>query len=109
MGLWAPQALGSSISAMAVADDGQDEAIRSHERGPTAPTSKPTGLLWNSTDTSTLTGAGLPSGDGMLRWNGSAWTGLMDLTQKQVNAGGTIAYAANQPMGGFIHTGLGAG
>jgi hypothetical protein len=45
----------------------------------------------------------------MLRWNGSGWTGLMDLTQKQLNAGGTIAYAANQPMGGFIHTGLGAG
>ena len=109
MGLWAPQSLGSSLSSMAVTDDAQDEAIRSHERGSTAPTSKPTGLLWDCTDSSTLSGAGLPSGDGMLRWNGSAWTGLMDLTQKQVNAGGTVTYGANQPMGGYIHTGLGAG
>lgn len=109
MPLYQSQVLGTSLSTIVSSDDLQDEAIRTFERGAIVPTIRPTGLLHNSSDTTILAAAGLPAGDGMVRWNGAAWTGLMDLTRIQINASGTIAYAADQPMGSNKFTGLAAG
>jgi hypothetical protein len=79
-------------------------AARSLERGANAaePSVKITGLLWNRTDYPSL-------GDALLRWTGSAWTLLADPDFAQLNAGGTVALAANLPCGGHKLTGLAAG
>ncbi len=77
----------------------QDEAMLSLQRGGTEPTVKPEGTLWWDT------GAGMLK----LRQPGSTWLAFADPAESCINAGGTIAYEANQPMGGFVLTGLGAG
>lgn len=80
------------------------DEIRRLERSAnaSAPSVKPTGLWWNRTDEASL-------GDAIMRWNGSAWTVLMDPEAAQLNAAGTVALAADLPAGGFKLTGLGAG
>lgn len=79
--------------------------MRSLERSDDAggPTVKPTGLIHNVTDEGTY-------GEALRRWNGSAWEVIMPLGDgAAIVAGGTVAMAANFPMGGHKITGLGAG
>lgn len=109
MTLYAVQNLGANISQIVSADDAQDEAIRSLERGSTEPTVKVTGLLHNATPGTVLTGLSSGLGEAIARWNGSAWTLFADPTKACINNGGTIPFAADQPMGGRKLTGLGAG
>ena len=102
MATWAPQNLGSNISQIVSADDTQDDAVRSHERGTTTPPYPVRGQLHCKTDHSTL-------GEAFMFYNGTTWTVFADPEAAQVNASGTVAFAANQPMGGFKLTGLAAG
>jgi hypothetical protein len=80
----------------------QHDAMRSLERGTTAPTLPVNGLLWNRTDAPTI-------GEAIYRYNGTSFVLLMDPEYAQINAGGTVTFAADQPMGTFKFTGLGAG
>lgn len=111
MTVYAQQNLGSNVSTFAATDDSQDEAIRSHERGSVAPTVKPNGLVWFSTDSATLAGAGFGGGvsEAALRWDGSDWVGLLDVAEKALNAGGTVVWEADQDAGGFVLGGLADG
>lgn len=112
MATYSEPQLGGSLSSVVVGLNSQHAAMRTHERGNTEPTLKVAGLLWLCTDTTRLAAAGLPSGggaEGLLRWDGSTWTPVADVKQKQLNAAGTVTPSANQPMGGYVHTGLGAG
>lgn len=108
MAVYGQQNLGSNLSTFAGTDDAQDEAIRSHERGSVAPTIKPNGLVWFSTDATSITGAGFGGGvsEAALRWDGSDWVGLMDLAEKALNAGGTVAWEADQDADGHMLVGL---
>lgn len=102
MTIWTPQGLGDDLSGIVTKDDGQDEAILSLQRGTTEPTTKPYGVLWCRTDYPTL-------GEVIQRYGAdNAWHLLMDVDFAQVNAGGTVPFAANQSMGGNKLTGLAA-
>lgn len=94
----------TNLSTFATSVQTQHEQIRSLERAAyaSAPTVKPTGLIWDRTDEGTL-------GEALMRWNGAAWTVLMDPEATQLNNLGTVALGADQPCGGFKLTGLGAG
>ncbi len=94
--------LGTNLSQLASNIDMQNEAIRSHERGTTEPTIKPNGLIWFRTDYPTL-------GNAMVQWNGSAWVLLLDPDFPALNAGGSVAAAADLPMASHKLTGLAAG
>lgn len=109
MGIWTPQNLGDTLSGIVTADDAQDEAIRSHERGSVSPTlgTRPNGCLWWCTDSTTLTGLGLAA-EALLRWDGSNWIPI-SMVSLAINRAGTVTFAANQPMGGYKLTGLAAG
>lgn len=103
MGLWGPQSLGANLSAMALTDDTQDTAIISHQRGTTTPTYPQVGQFWMRTDYSGI-------GEAVLYYNASnAWTLFADPDFAQLNAGGSVAMAANLPAGGFKLTNLAAG
>lgn len=102
MSTWTPASLGSNISTIVSNTDLQFDAARSHERGTTTPPYAVVGQLWAKTDHSTL-------GEALMYRATGGFTLLMDPDFAQVNAGGTVAFAANQPMGGFKLTGLGAG
>lgn len=95
---------GVLLSNLPAAVNDRFAAARSLERGANAaePSVKITGLLWNRTDYPSL-------GDALLRWTGSAWTLLADPDFAQLNAGGTVALAANLPCGNNKLTGLAAG
>lgn len=95
---------GNALSPYVAFVEAQQEQIRSYERSTMAlgPTLKPVGVVHNATDDATY-------GELWRRWNGSAWTPLLDPEAMQVNRSGTVTYIANQPMGGFLFTGLGAG
>lgn len=95
---------GINISELAAKIQAQHEAIRGLERGPNAsvPAIVLPGLLWNRTDEPTY-------GEAIMRYNGTAFTVLMDADFTQINAGGTVVFTANQPMGSHILTGLAAG
>lgn len=90
----------------------QQEAIRTFERGTAVPAVKPEGMFWQSTDLPLLTSAGF-SGvpEGLLRWNAasSSWAAFADTRQIQINAGGTVAFKADQSMGSHKITNLAAG
>lgn len=93
---------GDVLSLMTQRIDAMFDAVRGLERGTVAPNITPTGLVWNRTDHPAI-------GEAWMRWNGSAFVLLLDPEAVQVNASGSIPYSANQPMGGFVLTGLGAG
>lgn len=80
----------------------QHEPMLSFQRGTSTPTVAPVGTVWNRTDEAVY-------GDAWKRWNGSAWVFLLDPEYAQLNAGGTVAMAADLPAGGFKLTGLAAG
>jgi hypothetical protein len=92
----------TNLSAMIAAMTAQDEAMRSLERGSTAPGVLVTGLLYNKTDYAWAGG----SDDAIMRYDGAAFTLLMDPRSAQICAGGTVAMAADLPMGGFKITGM---
>ncbi|MFZ2875481.1 MAG: hypothetical protein WAZ94_13490 [Phycisphaerales bacterium] len=110
MSIYEQQDLGDNLSQVVQFDDDQDEAVRSHERGSTEPTIKPAGLLWCSTNTTIIGTAGGGSlTEAFLWYSGSAWKFVLDPNQKAINAGGTVAFAADQAMGSHKLTGLSAG
>jgi len=102
MTMYAQTSLATNLSVLVSSIETQHEAIRGMERGTVAPTIKPTGMLWNRTDYPTI-------GESIVRWDGSAWDLLMDPDYPQLNAGGTVALAADLPMGSNKLTGLAAG
>lgn len=102
MTTWAPANLGANISQIVSQDDTQDDAMRSNERGTTAPPYPTRGQFWARTDFPTI------SESICYRKADDTWTLLMDPDYAQINAGGTVAFAANQALGGFIITGSGA-
>lgn len=79
----------------------QHDAMLGHQRGVTTPTIKPAGCFWIDT---TVGGAGQVKIS-----DGTNFTLLLDARHAQINAGGTVAFAADQAMGGFKLTGLAAG
>lgn len=112
MTIWAPQNLGDNISEMALADDAQDEAIRSCERGSTEPTlaTRPNGCLWLCTNSTILTGLGFGSvAEMLLRWDGSNWKPIADVAAPALNAAGTVVPTADLSLGSHKITSLAAG
>jgi hypothetical protein len=114
MTTWQPSNLGQNISTIVQQDDAQDEAIRSFERGSTAPTlaTRPAGLLHSTLVSAILTSTGaaaLSIPEAMVRWDGTNWVLQWDVRYPMINDHGTIPFAADQPMGGFKLTGLAAG
>lgn len=102
MGIYGYISLGANVSGLIGQLEIRHESMRGFERGVTEPTIKVVGQLWNRTD--------YPSyGEAYLRWNGSAWTLQWDPDHAQINAGGTVPFTANQPMGVHKLTGLAAG
>lgn len=94
-------AFATNNSALVSAMNTRFAAVRSLERGNVEPTAKVAGQLWLRTDYPTL-------GDAVQMWTGSVWQFLIDPNWGQINSGGTVEYAADQPMAGFKITGLGA-
>lgn len=115
MSLYGPQNLGASISEFAIADDGQDEAIRSHERGSSEPTVLIAGLNWNSTNNTIIQAADGASAlvspgthaDAILTRKASSWQYLLDARYPQLNAGGTVKLEADLDCGAQKLTNLG--
>lgn len=104
--LYQQQNLGDSISQVVSFDDRQDEAIRTLERGSTAPGVLAPGVRWISTNSTTISNAA-PAGalvgthnEAILLWNGTAWKYLEDVRHPQLNAGGTVAMVAALNLGG---------
>jgi len=102
MSLYQYITLGSSMSVMIGQIEAQHEAMRGFERGTSTPTIQVNGQFWTRTDYPTL-------GEAIMRFNGSAFVLFADPDFAQVNAGGTVAFAANQAMGAHKFTGLSAG
>ena len=102
MTLYVEADLGRNISQIIGDLDAQFESVRTLERGSDEPTVLIEGLVWNRTDYPALD-------DAWVRYDGAAFQLLMDPAFAQVNAGGTIAWAANQPLGGFVFTDMGVG
>lgn len=115
MTLYAQQNLGASISELAITDDQQDEAIRSHERGATVPTVLVPGLVWISTSNPAIQAADLSSAlvspashaEAALLRRSSDWLYLMDTRHPQLNAGGTVKLTQNLDCGTKALTNLG--
>jgi hypothetical protein len=100
MAIWTSQTIGTNLSQIVEADDAQDSAIRSFERGSTEPGTKLAGQFWacqNSSTLSTLTASqvGGPWDEAIVRWSGSAWTLLADPDHPCLNAGGTVKMTAS--------------
>ena len=83
---------GTNISQFITGVEGQHQAIMSHQRGTNEPVVKPTGTIWHRTNFPVL-------GDALLMYDGSTFNLLMDPEHAQINAGGTVAFTANQSMG----------
>ena len=94
-----------NLSGLASAINGQFAAVRSLERGSSSPSVTVTGLLWEKTDYSWTAGMG----SAIMRFNGSAFALLIDPRSPQINAGGTVAMAADLAMGSNKITGLSDG
>ena len=93
---------GSNLSTLVASLQTQHDAIMTFQRGTVTPTVVSTGIVWNRTDYAVL-------GDAWVRYNGSAYTLLLDPEFAQLNAGGTVAMGADLAAGGFKLTGLAAG
>lgn len=103
MGVYQNLTTGVNLSQMITQIELRNEAMRSHERGTTTPPNPVAGGLWVRTDYPTI-------GESIVyRTAGGVFTLLMDPDFAQINAGGTVPFAANQGMGGFKLTGLAAG
>lgn len=111
MATYSPPSTGVNISDFVTNIGASFDAVRSMERGATVPPNVVRGQLWDCTDSTTLTGLGVAAlGEAIVWRNGSdAWVLFADPEYACINRGGTIAFAANQPMGGYKFTGLAAG
>lgn len=110
MPVYTTQNLGASISGVVQADDVQDDAIRSFERGNTEPGVKPAGLLWLCTDTTRLSSLGLSGvAEAFLQWTGSAWRVFASTSSPCLNAAGHVLPTADLPMNSRKLTNLAAG
>lgn len=98
MSVYVQTILTTSLSAFIVASHAQNEAIMSMQRGPTEPTIKPIGTLWSNTTAGKIQ-----------HWSGLAWGDMFKPGVLHVAVDGSAEYTADQPMGGFILTGLGLG
>lgn len=96
MPVYAGIPLGTNISGFAGAIEAAFSAVRSMERGSSAPSILVTGALWEKTDYAWAAGAG----SAVMRYNGSSHVLLLDPRSPQINAGGTVAMAAALNMGG---------
>lgn len=102
MSVYSQVGFGTNLSAYVTAVEAQHEAMRSLERGTTEPPIMVHGMLWHRTDYPTL-------GNAILwRKPDDTWQFLIDPDHGQINAGGTVDFAANQSMDGFKLTDLGA-
>jgi len=102
---------GDNISQLPTIISTQFEAVRTFERGSQEPSVRPEGMLWQTTDPVILNNAGLTgASEGFVRWNSenSSWEAFADSRSPQINAGGTVAFAADQSMGGNKISNLGA-
>ncbi|MEO1277595.1 MAG: hypothetical protein AAFV77_01380 [Planctomycetota bacterium] len=93
---------GTNLSQFITGVEVQHQALMSNQRGTAEPTVKPTGTIWHRTNFPTL-------GDALLIYDGSAFRLLMDPDHAQINAGGTVAFTANQSMGNRKLTSLATG
>ena len=115
MTIYAQANLGQTISGIVLADDAQDEAIRSHERGNVEPTVLIDGLLWNSLDQTIINASSTPgwwptdTSDAILIRRGGSWETFADARYPQLNAGGTVQMIANLRMNSLKITGLADG
>lgn len=98
MSVYQQMALASSLSEFVTSIHAQHEALMSMQRGSTEPTIKPIGTLWHNTTAGKIQ-----------HWSGLAWADMFKPGVLHVAVDGSAAYTANQPMGGFILTGLGVG
>lgn len=92
---------GQNLSQLITDIEAQHESIMGHQRGTSEPTVKPNGTVWQRTNFPTL-------GEAWLIYNGSTFNLLLDPDHAQINAGGTVAFAANQSMGNNKITNLAA-
>lgn len=97
----------TNFSQVVLALDAQFEAVRSNERGNTEPGVKPDGLLWQTTDATTLTAltSTQPGGawaEGLVRYDagGAVWKPIHDTRYTALNDHGTVKLAANLNAGG---------
>ncbi|MGH7132695.1 MAG: hypothetical protein ACREJO_12185 [Phycisphaerales bacterium] len=100
--------LAGNLSAFVAQSEARHECIRGHERGTTAPTIPVPGQLWSKSNYGWAVG---PAADALM-WcepAGSTFQLFADPRYPQLNAGGTVAAAANLPMGGNMITGLADG
>lgn len=98
MSVYQQIALASSLSEFVTLIQSQHLAIMSLQHGSTEPTTKPLGTLWYNT------------ANGYVQmFMGLGWSDVLKPGVLHVAVDGSAAFAANQPMGGFILTGLGAG
>lgn len=100
----------TNLSGLITSVETQHEAVRSLERGGTEPAVKPVGLLHWTTGGTVLTAVQGSTGitSALAYWDGSNWQLLGDMGGKFISSSGKIPFAANQAMGGFKLTGLGA-
>ncbi|MEO0511839.1 MAG: hypothetical protein AAF108_02965 [Planctomycetota bacterium] len=108
------QTIGSGQNLSLFIDDlgVQQQTIRAHERGPTTPPLAISGQLWACTSSQIIANAGMPGVTEAFLYRQNApeeFTALIDVAHPQINAGGTVPFAADQDLGGFKLTGLGAG
>ncbi|UYV13742.1 MAG: hypothetical protein NCW75_05520 [Phycisphaera sp.] len=102
MAIYTTTSSGTVISTFIGAIEGQHQAIMSHQRGTAEPTVKPTGTIWHRTNYPSL-------GEAFVIYDGSTFNLLLDPDHAQINAGGTVAFTANQSMGNKKLTNLLAG
>lgn len=97
-----PIDLGQNLSTLVSSWDAQLQAAMALQRGTVDPAVKPAGSLWLRTDYPSL-GEAI-----MVRTSAPAWALLMDPEFSQLNAGGTVAMAADLSFGGFKGVNLAA-
>lgn len=102
MPVYATLSSGNNLSQLITDIEGQHQAIMGMQRGTSEPTVKPIGSVWQRTNYPTL-------GDAWLIYDGATYNLLLDPDHPQINAGGTVAFGANQSLGNNKITNLAAG